>query len=246
MTRDLTPATGSASQAPVARPVLFVELDFPSGFVRLNSSDRTLSFDSDGASPLNEFVGAGRLGSISPAGETSELRATGLEMSLSGIPVEFVSAAFERAQGRPAKVWLGFLDGAYRVVADPALIFAGQIDDTAIALGATATVTVTVENRIIAWERPKVHRYTNEDQQQRFSGDKAFEFVNPTVEKELLWGAGSTAQVPRVQPAAAPAPAPTPTPVRERDPSDGGDRDGGAGSIGGGAGPGDSGSGGLV
>ena len=205
MTRDLTPATGSASQAPVARPVLFAELDFPSGFVRLNSSDRSLSFDPGGG--VQSFLGAGRLGSISPAGETSELRATGLEMSLSGIPAAFISAAFERAQGRSGKVWLGFLDSSYRVVADPALIFAGLIDDTTIDLGDTATVTLSVENRIIAWERPKVRRYTNEDQQQRFSGDEAFEFVNPTVEKELLWGVGSTAQVPVVQPAPAPQPA---------------------------------------
>ena len=209
MTRDLTPAAGSASQAPVARPVLFAELDFPSGFVRLNSSDRTLSFDSGGGA--EDFVGAGRLGKVTAAGETSELRASGLEMSLSGIPPAFISAAFERSQGRAAKVWLGFLDADYQVVADPALIFSGLIDDTAIDLGETGTVTLAVENRIIAWERPKVRRYTNEDQQQRFADDKFFEFVNPTVEKELLWGVGSTNQVPRSSPqgtASAPASAP--------------------------------------
>ena len=202
MTRDATGATLTEAAGSSPRPVLFVELDYPSGFVRLNSTDRTMSFDSGGGA--EDFLGAGHLGKITAAGETTELRASGLEMSLSGIPAATISAAFERAQGRPARVWLGFLDAAYQVVADPALIFSGLIDDTAIDLGDTGTVKLSVENRIIAWERPKVRRYTNEDQQQRFAGDKAFEFVNPTVEKELLWGTGSTAQVPRVPSSTAP------------------------------------------
>ncbi len=131
------------------------------------------------------------------------------------------------------------------MVADPALIFSGLIDDTAITLGDTATVSLAVENRIIAWERPKVRRYTNEDQQQRFAGDKAFEFVNPTVEKELLWGTGSTAQVPRVQPAATVEPVPD-TGARGGDGHGDGGGDTGTDSGGGGAGPGDTGSGGTV
>ena len=251
MSRDATAATLTESQAEVPRPVLFVELDFPSGFVRLNSSDRALSFDPGGG--VQSFLGAGNLGKITAAGETSELRATGLEMSLSGIPAAFIAAAFERAQGRAANVWLGFLDGSYEVVADPALIFSGLIDDTAIDLGDTATVTLSVENRIIAWERPKVRRYTNEDQQQRFAGDKAFEFVNPTVEKELLWGIGSTFQVPRVTPGAATELAQSVLDfggeVGEvvQDEEGGGEAGGPSGGGGEqGAGPGDTGSGGLV
>ncbi|MEE8534767.1 MAG: hypothetical protein V3S45_01905, partial [Kiloniellales bacterium] len=200
---------------------------------------------------VEDFLGAGNLGRVTAAGETSELRATGLEMSLSGIPAAFISAAFERAQGRAARVWLGFLDGSYQVVADPALIFSGVIDDTAIDLGDTATVTLSVENRIIAWERPKVRRYTNEDQQQRFAGDKVFEFVNPTVEKELLWGTGSTNQVPVTQPAPTAEPTPAPTGGEIGDTSGGtesggGEAGGSSGGEAGGAGPGDSGSGGLV
>ena len=204
MSRDATAAAESASQADIARPVLFAELDYASGFVRLNSTDRSLFFDSNGDLSDEEFLGVGRLGSISATEESSELQASGVKMSLSGIPPEFISAAFENAQGRTAKIWLGFLDGAYRVVADPVLVFSGLIDKSDIALGSEGKVTISVENRLVAWERPKVRRYTNEDQQQLFPGDKAFEFVNPTVEKELLWGVGSTNQVPRAQPRGTP------------------------------------------
>ncbi len=194
MSREITSAAQGASQAQVARPVLLAELDFPSGFVRVNSTDRGIFFDSQGASPLNEFLGVGRLGSISTMGETSDLQARGVELTLSGIPSAHVSAAFESAQGRPGRIWIGFLDDSYALVVEPVLVFSGLIDNSNVNIGETATVTVTVESRLIAWERPKIRRYTNEDQQQRFSGesptitDKFLEFVNQTVDKELLWG----------------------------------------------------------
>ena len=210
MSRDLTAAAESASEAGVVRPVILVELDFPTGFVRVNSTDRTIALDPGGSpSQAEDFLGIGRLGSVSTVGESSTLQASGVKLTLSGIPPAHIAAAFERAQGRPGRIWLGFLDEKYRLVVDPVLVFSGLIDDTTIDLGALVKVTLSVENRMIAWERPKVRRYTNEDQQQRFADDKFFEFVNPTVEKELLWGVGSTNQVPRATPQGTTASAPT-------------------------------------
>ncbi len=226
MSRELTAAAETASQAGVARPVMLVELDFPSGFVRVNSTDRTIALDPGGSpSQAEDFLGIGRLGSVSAIAESSELQASGVKLSLSGIPPSHIAAAFERAQGRPGRIWLGFLDETYRLVIDPVLVFSGLIDDTTIDLGSLAKVTLSVENRMIAWERPKVRRYTNEDQQQRFADDKFFEFVNPTVEKELLWGVGSTNQVPR----SAPRGTATQSTTR-REPAAGGERAGGPSS----------------
>ena len=64
MSRDLTAAAQSASQAGVVRPVMLVELDFPSGFVRVNSTDRTITLD-PGGSPSQAW--RSRDGSSSPA-----------------------------------------------------------------------------------------------------------------------------------------------------------------------------------
>lgn len=197
MTRAVTAAalTEAAGEAP--RALLLAELDFPSGFVRVNSSDRSIFFDSAAGGGDEEFKGVGELGAVSPIGETGELQASGLELSLSGIDPDNITAAFENAQGRPGKVWLGFLDADYALVADPVLMFSGRIDNVTVELGQTGTVRVALENRLVAWERPKIRRYTNEDQQQRFAGDLFLEFVAQTVDKELLWGVGSLEQVPR-------------------------------------------------
>jgi len=191
MSRTATAATLTESTSEAPRAVLFAELDYPSGFVRVNSSDRAIVFSS------NTYKGVGELGAVSSIGEASELQASGLELSLTGIDTANIAHAFENAQGRAGKVWLGFLDTNYALVADPALMFSGRIDSVSVELGQVGTVRVALENRIVAWERPKVRRYTNEDQQQRFTGDLFLEFVAQTVNKELLWGVGSLEQVPR-------------------------------------------------
>ena len=197
MTRDATAGTITASQSAAPRPIIFVQLDLPTGVLRVNSTDRSVFFESDGASPLNEFLGVGALGSVSTVGETFRLQATGVTLSLSGITSTYISAAFEQAMGRSGEIWLGFFDSDYKVISAPALVFSGKIDNATVAIGETATVTIQLENRMIAWERPKIRRYTNEDQQQRFAGesptvtDKFFEFINQAVDKELLWGVAS-------------------------------------------------------
>ena len=197
MTRDATSGTLTASQSAAPRPILFVQLDLPTGVLRVNSTDRSLFFESDGASPLNEFFGVGDLGSVSTVGETFRLQATGVTLSLSGITSTYISSAFEQAMGRSGKIWLGFFDDNYAVISEPASVFSGKIDNATIAIGDTATVTMQVENRMIAWERPRIRRYSNEDQQQRFAGesptitDKFFEFITQSVDKEIIWGVAS-------------------------------------------------------
>ena len=57
-----------------------------------------------------------------------------------------------------------------------------------IEAGETATISISVESRLVDWERPRVHRYTNADQQIAYPGDKGLEFVAQMVEKELVWG----------------------------------------------------------
>lgn len=188
MTRDATAASITESKDAAPRPFLFVELDYPAGFIRVNSTDRTVSFDSGGG-PEN-FIGVGNLGSVTAISEGSSLKAQGVQLSLSGINAANISAAFENAQRRPGKIWVGFFDDDYLLVADPTLVFSGLIDSTSIDIGETATVTVFLESRLITWERAKIQRHTNENQQQRFAGDKFLEFINQMVEKEILWGVG--------------------------------------------------------
>ncbi len=183
MSRTLTAATKAESQAAVLRPVWLAKLAFDSGTTRVWSGRGDITFDSE------VYQGVGDVGSIGAVEESVEHKAFGITLRLTGIPAAMLSIALgEDVQGRTAQVWIGFLDGNYQLVADPVLVFQGRMDTMDPSLGETVTVTLTAESRLIDWYRPRVRRYTDADQQERFPGDKGLEFVNEATEKEIFWG----------------------------------------------------------
>lgn len=163
--------------------LIFVELDFADGYVRMTNAG--YSFTWNGV----EWLGIGTLGKIEEVAEGSALQMYGLSLSLSGIPPEVISEAFSQGyQGRAAKLWLAPLTDDYQIIADPVVIFSGRMDTMDIALGKTATVTVTVESRLVDWERPRVRRFNDADQQAEYPGDRGFKYVDQMVYKDMKWG----------------------------------------------------------
>lgn len=184
MTRGLQPAALAAVTAEVVTRTMAVELDFLSGVVRYAGCPQDLVIGG------NAFLGIGGLGGISAAAEGAELRSYGLTLSLAGIPRDIVAVALaEPYQGRRGTVWEVPLSAAGAPVADPIVIFRGRMDTMDVQLGETATVRLQLENRLADWDRPRMRRYTDEDQQAAFPGDKGFRFVAATTEKEIVWPA---------------------------------------------------------
>ncbi|WP_307139895.1 hypothetical protein [Pseudoroseomonas cervicalis] len=161
-------------------------LDFPSAPVRVNGSPATIFIGG------HEYLGVGALGSISMAEEGVELQAYGMTLQLSAIPRDAAIASLAEAyQGREAIVWEVLFDAAWKVIADPITIFRGRMDQMNLALGSTGKVEVKLESRLRDWERPRLRRYTSEDQRREHPADLGFEFVSKTTEKELIWPAKS-------------------------------------------------------
>lgn len=121
--------------------------------------------------------------------EGAELQSYAVQLTLSGIPTELVSLALvDQYQGREAKIYLGLVDDKHALTGTPLLIFRGQMDTMDIELGKNATITLTVQSRLADWERPRLRRYTNEDQQSDYPDDRGFEFVAQMAEKTIYWG----------------------------------------------------------
>ena len=55
----------------------------------------------------------------------------------------------------------------------------------------TSTLELTLENKLVDLERPRVGRFTDNFQQSEFSGDKGFSFVEGLQDKALTWGRSS-------------------------------------------------------
>lgn len=185
MARDLTSAMESAVLADVVRPILIAEIQTASGYVRVWNGIGDLSWNSQ------TWQGVGTFGGISPVQETTDLQATGVNFQLSGIPSSLISAALADIRwGKSAKLWLGALNiSTGAIIADPNQIFSGLTDVAAIEEGPDSSViTISAENRLIDLDRPRVRRYTNEDQQLNDATDRGFEYVPYFQEAEVLWG----------------------------------------------------------
>lgn len=163
--------------------IILVELDFADGIVRLCNAG--YSFKWNGV----DWLGIGTLGSIEAISEGSALQMYGCGLTLSGIPPEIISEAFsQNYQGRAAKLWLAPLTADYQFIADPVVVFAGRMDTMDIQVGETATITLTIESRLVDWERPRIRRFNDADQRSEYPDDRGFRYVDQMIQKDLKWG----------------------------------------------------------
>ena len=128
---------------------------------------------------------AGNLLSISGLEEVSDLKATGVNVQLMGVPAALVTAALDyEYHGREATVYFG-INGNSNLTE----IFAGYMDQLKIIDGAESSIIdVSLESRLIDIDRIRPLRYTEEIQQDRFSGDTFFSLVQDLQDKKVNWG----------------------------------------------------------
>jgi len=191
MSRTLSTAMQAVASAELVRPIYLVDLEFASGSIYLWSGLGDLSFNS------NTYIGAGDLLSIGSVQESTELTATGAQITLGGIKQSLLTLARDEPyQGRPLTIRLGAFDENGDLIASPVIVFSGFMDVMTINdSGETSTITVSAENKLIVFQKTAVRRYTAEDQKIEHSTDKGFEFVAKIQEKEIVWGRPSPASM---------------------------------------------------
>lgn len=184
MARDMTAAMLSALAERVKWPILFYEGEFASSTVRFHSGTGPFQWDS------KTWIGSGDLGRISQVIETGELRATGLTVGLNGLDPTILATVLNQAQrSKKGKLWLGLLDSAGALINDPKVLFNGFLDQPKLgAKAGKSDIGIVYQNRLAALQRQKVSRFTDEDQQARFLGDRGFEYQPQTQEWNEKWG----------------------------------------------------------
>jgi hypothetical protein len=135
------------------------------------------------------YLGSGELGGISSIGESNQIEAKGITLSLSGIPSNLMtSALYETYQNRNCTIYFGCLVNGQLTVA-PYEIFTGLMDTMNVTQnGDTSNITLNVESSLINLKRTKINRFTDEDQQNLHTGDTSLRYVADLQNKEILWG----------------------------------------------------------
>lgn len=183
--RDLSAGMQTAVSAAEVSPILLFEGSFISGNVYAWSGYGTILWNGQ------NWTGTGTLLSVSEVSENSDTAATGATVTLNGIPQDLISLALsECKQGAFGRIYFGILsEGA--ILANPIVMFEGKLDVPTIDEDAEfSSITITYESRLINLERPRVTRYTKEDQIRLFAGDKGFDYVPSIQEQRITWGRG--------------------------------------------------------
>ena len=186
MTRNATVDYLTALSSGELYPAIFFEGAFASGWVRIWTGSHDITWDD------KLWTGAGALIGLGALEETSDVVASGTNVSLSGVPLDLISLAIEEAhQGSPGRIWLALLTPERKVIANPVQAFSGRLDVPEISEdGSTCTITISYESRLIDLNTPRNWRYTHESQQVLFPGDRGFEHVTALQDREITWGRG--------------------------------------------------------
>ena len=183
MSRGLTAGIQAEKAKRIVTVAIFAEIEFISGTTRVWSGigDKLLGGDT--------FKGLGDLGSISTIEETDDVKASSIELTLSGIPSATLSLAIgDSRQGKTATIWLAFLDSALAIIADEIILFRGRTDvPTIIEGGETSSMSMRVENHLLDLKRASNHRYTREEQRETYPADLFFNFVPSLQNKVIRW-----------------------------------------------------------
>lgn len=205
MSRDLLPNIIQALNNEVVYPFFALEMLFDgSQTLRLWTGVGTLVYEG------NSWFGTGNMLAIESVQETSEIAAKGASVTLSGVPSEVLSLALSQPyQGRVANIYFGtFSSGQLKTESSDyilledgstillertetgfANIFSGYMDQMNIEEAAeTSTIKLTLENKLVDLERPRVSRYTSAYQKSVYPNDKGLNFVESLQTKEFSWG----------------------------------------------------------
>lgn len=182
MARSISAEMIEQVSSKIVRPIIFVKLDFKTEPLYMWSGLGLIDWNGV------QWTGAGTLLTISSIEETVEVRATGLELGLTGVPSSLISVALtEDYQERPVTIWLGVFDEDLNIVTSPLVIFQGRMDVMRHQDNEnTADFVLSAENRLIDLQRVTQIRFTKEEQRDRYPGDTFFDYTAQLVEKSII------------------------------------------------------------
>jgi hypothetical protein len=174
----------SAIQEDHARFFFALEAEFGSGTLRINSTPYQLTING-----VPFTANTGGLGRVSSVERDARLQIRSVTLELAGVPNQYLAlAANDKYRYRRATLYMGLLSSTYQVIPSPTIVFQGIMDSMSSETEANSTVSLVISNRIVNWERSRIRRYTDEDQQSEFPGDRGFEYVPSMIEKKIDWG----------------------------------------------------------
>lgn len=189
MSRGLSTANLAEATASHYHGVVLVKLLFDTP-IFVHSGWGSIVFGGD------TYLGVGTIGHKGFGGvegvEESELVApTSINLVLSGVDAGNITEARDAGNyGDAITAFVGYRQNDGALVDDPWILARGTFEYASVELGNENKVVVTMQHELVHLNDTDGARYTDEDQQRRFAGDKGLSFAVDMIQKKNNWRGG--------------------------------------------------------
>jgi len=186
MARTLTTAVKNELLTGQIRPVHLIEIGFSTP-VYLTDCGFSLTSSISGTS--RTYTASAFLVGGSSFEEQVDITKTSLSLSLSGADQTFISTVLnENVVNDTVEIYRGLLDTSNSLIADPILLYSGNIDTFEIAETETqSNVKLVIVSHWADFDKKSGRKTNNASQQRFFSTDVGMDFSSETV-LDIKWG----------------------------------------------------------
>ena len=186
MARTLTTALKNELLTNEIRPVHLLSIGFATP---VNITDNSFSLTSSVSGSSITYTASPFLVATPTFTEETDLTKTSLNITLSGADTTFISTVLnENIVNDSVDIFRGLLDSNNALIADPILLYSGNIDTFQISESETeSNVTLTVVSHWADFDKKSGRQTNNNSQQRFFNTDVGMDFSSQTV-LDLKWG----------------------------------------------------------
>ena len=186
MARTLTTALKNELLTNDIRPVHLLSIGFATP---VNITDNSFNLTSSVSGSSITYTASAFLVATPTFTEETDLTKTSLNITLSGADTTFISTVLnENIVNDTVDIFRGLLDSNNALIADPILLYSGNIDTFQIEESETeSNVTLTVVSHWADFDKKSGRQTNNNSQQRFFNTDVGMDFSSQTV-LDLKWG----------------------------------------------------------
>ena len=186
MARTLTTALKNDLLTNEIRPVHLLSIGFATP---VNITDNSFSLTSSVSGSSTTYTASPFLVATPTFTEETDLTKTSLNITLSGADTTFISTVLnENIVNDTVDIFRGLLDSNNALIADPILLYSGNIDTFQISESETeSNVILTVVSHWADFDKKSGRQTNNNSQQRFFNTDVGMDFSSQTV-LDLKWG----------------------------------------------------------
>ena len=186
MTRSLTTAIKNELATNDFRPIHLITIGFSSP---VNITDCSFPLTSSVSGSSVTYSSSSFIMGISNFTEETDLTKTSINLTLSGADQTFISTVLnENVVNDSVKIFRGFLNDSNSLIADPFLLYSGQIDTFSISENKhESTVSLQIVSHWADFDKTNGRKTNNTSQQRFFSTDVGMDFSSQTVQ-DIKWG----------------------------------------------------------